>query len=328
MTTATARRVLPWDTIGVSLDRTANPQRTWTVAEALHEAGADFTVGKAPLTASILGPDGVTSVPLTEKVATYRTDTNDVLGVVGTGYGVIQNVDIFGCVDGISSQSGGSITAAGQRKGGAQVFVTTKLPDTVSFIDGADDVDFYLHATTSHDGTGSLRIFLSPIRLDCTNQMPLVIRTAKSSITIRHTSNAKVQRQAVMDTLGLSYTYIDAFQQEVQRLIEQPVNTAGLRWLSDAVLGKPEKGASDLMVRRYAERIDTLMVLWNAPHNAPIVNTAWGALNIIGEYVDWAAPVRAKAGEKAERQAARILDSNDRIKAKAQALLPALPAFV
>jgi phage/plasmid-like protein (TIGR03299 family) len=324
MTTATARRTLPWDTIGVSLDRTANPQRTWTVAEALHEAHADFTVDKAPLTASILGPDGVTSVPLTEKVATYRTDTNDILGVVGKGYGVIQNVDIFSCVDGIGSQSGGRITAAGQRKGGSQVFVTTKLPDTVTFIDGADEVDFYLHAMTSHDGTGSLRIMVTPIRLDCTNQIPLVIRTAKSSITIRHTSNAKVQRQAVMDTLGLSYTYIDAFQQEVQRMIEQEVHLGGLIRLSDMVLGKPEKGASDLTVRRYAERQDTLQVLWNAPHNATVKNTAWGALNVLGEYVDWAAPVRAKAGEKAERQAARILDANDRVKAKAQALLPAL----
>jgi hypothetical protein len=68
-----------------------------TIHQALEVARADFTVTKEPLTAQVTLPHEVQLVEVPGKVATVRNvpgverDQYQVLGVVGDGYGVVQN---------------------------------------------------------------------------------------------------------------------------------------------------------------------------------------------------------------------------------------------
>jgi hypothetical protein len=80
---------LPWD----KLDAPA------TAEEAIVAAGLDYEV---KLTA--MQTEGGT--PVSNRKAVVRTDTNDVLGIVGNGYVPVQNRQSFGFLDAVVAEGG------------------------------------------------------------------------------------------------------------------------------------------------------------------------------------------------------------------------------
>ena len=81
---------VPWHQLGRKLDKPA------TAAEAMEAANLDYTVVKKPLKA-IIHNKHYADVP--NAFATVRTDTNVVLGVVGSRYEPVQNRDAFSFFD-------------------------------------------------------------------------------------------------------------------------------------------------------------------------------------------------------------------------------------
>ena len=81
---------VPWHQLGRHLNKPA------TAAEAMEAARLDYTVVKRPMKAIINGHK-YSDVP--NAFATVRTDTNQVLGVVGARYEPVQNRDAFNFFD-------------------------------------------------------------------------------------------------------------------------------------------------------------------------------------------------------------------------------------
>lgn len=296
MTATTAGRRNPWHTVGVAFaggDREA----AHTVEEALTLSGSDFEVAKADLTAHVLTAEGVRNTPVDFKAATYRTDTGGILGVVGSDYGVVQNREVFGLLDSLVDESGATFNAAGSYKGGSKVFVSLQLPETVN-VGGVDGVQHYIFATTSHDGTGSLKIQVTPTRIFCTNQLPSLMRGkgALNSISLRHTSNVRMQVQGVREALALTYKVEQEFAAEAERLFTQSVSEGEFDAIVRAYFPAPHRKDSDRgyqsALTRNAEARATARTLWNADHNSNVHGTAWGAFNVLSEYADYYAPVR------------------------------------
>jgi phage/plasmid-like protein (TIGR03299 family) len=148
-----------------------------TSAEALQFAGLDFTVEKRPIftydTANnTIGGEAGIKIPEIEVpgyYATMRTDTDQVLGLVGRDYKIVQNTDAFTFFDsivggdGVLYESAGALTSTG-----ARIFITAKLPGYIKV--GSDDlIDKYIFLTTSHDGSGSITAAFTPVRIVCAN---------------------------------------------------------------------------------------------------------------------------------------------------------------
>lgn len=73
----------------------------------------------------------------------------------------MQNEQVAETLNLLVDASGAHFETAGSMRKGRSVFVTMKLP-TAMQIAGVDDMDLYLAATTSHDGTASLRLDATP----------------------------------------------------------------------------------------------------------------------------------------------------------------------
>lgn len=148
-----------------------------TSAEALQYAGLDFAVEKRPLftySSDNFNGDAENSIIIPEIevpdfFATIRTDTEQPLGVVGKDYEVVQNVEAFSFFDEIVGASSGILyETAGALGRGERIFITAKLPDYIK-VGRKDCIEKYLFLTTSHDGTGSIIIAFTPIRIVCQN---------------------------------------------------------------------------------------------------------------------------------------------------------------
>ncbi|CAI2768157.1 DUF932 domain-containing protein [Flavobacterium collinsii] len=160
-----------------------------TSSEAIVHAGLDYEVVKKTLYTEG-SEDGRFLIP--EYCATVRSDTHDVLGVVGKDYHIVQNRDAFSFFDSIVGGSGILYETAGALGKGERIFITAKLPDYIRV--GKDDlIEKYLFLTTSHDGSGSITATFTPVRIVCANTLNAALKSQTNTVRIRHTSNARTR---------------------------------------------------------------------------------------------------------------------------------------
>lgn len=182
-----------WHGLGTIVDKCP------TSAEAIKFAGLDYTVEKRPLftydTENNNGnPDTDLIIPEIEVpgyFATTRADNDQVLGVVGRDYEVVQNVDAFAFFDAIVDGRDGILyETAGALGKGERIFITAKLPDYIR-VGRHDCIEKYLFLTTSHDGLGCIHAAFTPVRIVCNNTLNAALRSQVNSIRIRHTANVQ-----------------------------------------------------------------------------------------------------------------------------------------
>jgi hypothetical protein len=111
-------------------------------------------------------------------------------------------------------------------------------------VGGTDRVDLNIAALNSHDGTSAFRILVTPVPVVCANTQSTALSNHESSFSIRHTRNANSAVQTAREALGLTFTYVDAFQVEAERLIQQSMTDAAFDELVDATFGKTQAEAT------------------------------------------------------------------------------------
>lgn len=207
-----------------------------TAAEAMQYAGLDFEVVKEDLYTTAYNCDSQ-PMDFTKRIkthfATIRKDTGDVLGIVGKDYEIVQNRDAFTFFDSIV---GGAddirYETAGALGNGERIFITAKLSDNIQV--GKDDpIEQYLFLTTSHDGTGSITVAFTPVRIVCANTLSAAMNSKSHTVRIRHTSNAKERLEQAHKVMGISkklsgeletifnhWSKVRITDKEVRRLIE------------------------------------------------------------------------------------------------------------
>ena len=175
-----------------------------TIAQAMEDLG-DFSVEKQHLVAvpnsfiealergESIDLSVVKDNLLTNTMATVRTDSNEVLGVVGNNYGIVQNKTAFEFLDTLASgEVGGNksmIETCGYFRNGGRVFVTCRmgedfyLPDTPQ-----DKIEDYLIFTNTHDGSGGVSVLFSPVRVVCQNTLNMALKHFSAKLSFRHSS--------------------------------------------------------------------------------------------------------------------------------------------
>lgn len=241
--------------------------RPMFVNEALKACHADYTVQSQPvmvLTSEIqqkilngepIDEDTLLSLVVPNTRATVRTDLNQSLGVVSDSYGIVQNEDAFKFVDMFCSGQFAErdntpvIETCGVLGRGERIFVTAKFPQKVVLDARRDDVlDMYVVFTTSHDGSGSVKCMVTPVRVVCNNTLNLAMSNNIGRIAFRHSSkvmdridllNAENAEWAYK-TLNVYETYTNALKQDLEHLRNIRLSEKDLNNILADVLLSPE----------------------------------------------------------------------------------------
>lgn len=233
------RKELSWKLFGTSFNNDV------TINEAFEEAGLNFNVEKGAL---IRVPQSlidehkrgdITSFSFTDKdiikshKATFRNDTDTTLGVVGHGYGVVQNSKAFEFLNFIEECSGEKlkIETAGALGYGERVFVTAKLGAN-SYLSPNDAIENYVVFSNSHDGSGSVMCFFTPIRIICANSLNFAIRKCPNKLTFKHSKyvdtriNFEVEenRKRAFEVFSASVNFSKQFEENMLNLKAQKVD--------------------------------------------------------------------------------------------------------
>ncbi len=182
-------------------------EHAMTINEAIELANLDFQVDKTECYAnSISLIDGIETSSMKivpNKFATYRKDNGDILGCVGNSYKVVQNREALSFFDEFLHESDAVFQTAGALGKGEVIFISAKLPSYIK-VGYKDKVEQYLLLSTSHDGTSSVQIMFTPIRVVCNNTLNAALSTAGSKIKIRHTNSANSKLKEAHRIMGIT----------------------------------------------------------------------------------------------------------------------------
>ena len=252
-----------------------------TAEQAIDLAGLGYEVVKENLL--IEGANGFKTI-VPDNFATVRNDTNEILGVVGNRYEIVQNREAFKFFDAIVGEGANMAMyeTAGALGKGEKIFITAKMPDFIR-IKGTDDIsEVYVLLTSAHDGSGSIIATITPIRVVCQNTLNMALGSAKNKVCIRHTKNAKVALETAHKILGISHAYVE----EVNEIF----NTLSLKSVTDA---KVKELVADLFKSEAKDQTkiegiqnDVMQSYFAGVGQSKIIGTAWGVYNGITHYLD------------------------------------------
>lgn len=301
------RRVVPWSGLGTDITDCT------TVADALWKAGLDWTVIQKPIQTSELFP-----VELEGFKANIRDYDNAPLGIVTDRYKVIQNVEAFQFTESLVSE-GVRFEQAGQFQGGRKVWLLAKLPDR--YIISGEAVNPYVVFVTSHDGSGSVKVAMTPVRAICCNMLNLALRNASRTWSANHTGDIEGKLEDARDTLLHAETYMSALGQEIEILNHQRVSDADVIAMVGELIPVDEKMTEVQKKNVGALRDDLLTRYFHAPDLESLPRNAFRFIQAVSDHATHASPLRQRANFR-ENLFARSIDGNTMLD-KAYALVKA-----
>ena len=269
-------RTAPWHGLGVRVEEALTSQ------DALHYSGLDWQVRQEPLFTETFK-----SVP--GYVANVRSDNDRILGIVSDSYKVVQNEEAFAFTDALIGE-GVRYETAGSLDGGRKVWLLAKLPERYQL--AGEDVDPYIVFTSSHDGSGAIRVAPTPIRVVCQNTLNLALNTAKRSWSTTHTCNVHSRLDDARNTLLFADKYLKSLQQEAERLSMQRVTDKMFYNLVDKLLPVDEGASEQTKTNNMRQRSDLIHRYFDAPDLVDLPKNAWRVINAVADHATHAQPIR------------------------------------
>jgi phage/plasmid-like protein (TIGR03299 family) len=264
---------VPWHRLGTRLEEPA------TANEAIDAAGLNYLA----VLRDIQTGDGT---PIPMRKAVIRSDSGDVLGVVGNSYVPVQNFQAFGFLDAVVADGSLRYHTAGALGKGERVWMLAKLPDAIRVKNSDDITEKYLLLSNSHDGSSSLRVHFTPIRVVCANTLALAARNGRGQgVSIIHKGDLTTKVRQAQEVLGLAKRFYDDAASQFNRLASHYPSLRQLEEYFQQVYPDSPDGESS---RTKNVRQEMLRLFEHGiGHDMPeIRNTSWTALNAVTEYVD------------------------------------------
>lgn len=297
-------RTVPWHGLGTKVDEAP------TSADALRLARLDWTVEQKNI--QLCG-----GAKIQNYKANVRSSDGQVLGIVGDRYKVIQNSEAFSFTDDII---GGDVRyeTAGSLNGGKKIWLLAKLPETEIV---GDKTEPYMCFSNSHDGSGAIRVCMTPIRVVCSNTLNLALDTARRTWSVRHTGDLQSKMHEARICLQMANAYMGELAKEADRLANTTVTRAQLDQILEELF--PVDESSSQREKENVKKLkDEFMVCYFAPDILKFRGTAWGAVNAMSDMISHNAPSRKTANYR-ENNWGRIMDGHilmDKICEKVRAL--------
>ena len=280
----------PWHGLGTKVEG------LMTAKEALEKAHLEWMITKELVYQKML--DG-SFRPIPSKYATVRSDNELPLGVVGEKYTVLDNVDAFSFFDEIVQEGLAMYETCGSMKDGRQIWILAKMPNHVKIGEG-DEVIPYLLLTNTHDGSGSVKIMPTFIRVVCNNTLQMALgdgRKKRSIYNIRHTANMFNKVDDAREAIGLINEDFEQTKEFYQNLMNVELTTEQLE--TYFVTAADLKYNDDGELSSRGQNIVTQLIQ-NMSHETNLVgnmaNTVWAAYNAFTFWVDHQRPVSKTQG--------------------------------
>lgn len=263
-------RVLPWQGIGTEVSSSNS------VVGVLDETGMNWDVASRKVWFS--DDEGEPQGIAPNVMANVRLDTNEVLGIVSGKYEIIQNREAYSFLDYMIPE--GLIVHAGGVINNRKLWLTGEFGKV--FPGTPDETVMYIVFTNTHDGKGSVRVCLTPIRCACQNTLNFAFRNAYRSWSISHVGDIQGKLLTAEETIRGTIEYTEEFEERASILMDTRLPESDFQ--DNLVRLFPlESGAHEQRERIVMERRAAVETIYK---NAPDLGrgTAWDFINAVSDF--------------------------------------------
>lgn len=211
--------IVPWHGLGQIIKEAP------TSEEAIKIAGLDWDVIPRPIF------DEFGRELPGYKVNTRSSDGKN-LGIVTDRYRVVQNSEAFAFTDALLGE-GVRYETAGSLASGKRVWMLARLENTTI---AEENIDPFLVFTNSHDGTGAVRVAVTPVRVVCQNTLNLALNNANRHWSCAHKGDIQSKLEEARYTLESADRYMKALEEEFGELKMKKVTDTQVRNMTEKLL--------------------------------------------------------------------------------------------
>lgn len=272
-------RTAPWHGLGNRVDYALSSM------EALTAAQLDWKV----IQKSIKTEDDLI---IPNYKANIRETDQRVLGVVTDRYSIVQNHDAFKFTEELFGE-GVRYETAGSLQNGKKVWLLAKLPE--QYIMLGDRITPYLVFSNSHDGSGSIKAAMTPIRVVCQNTLNLALSQAKRIWTTMHTGDVKNKLSEAKKTLLLAEHYMDKLEAEMETLNRIKLSDKKVLEYIELLFPVPDNATKLREKNVFHLRQDLQIRYFDAPDLTHVNRSGYRFICAVSDFATHAPPLRETA---------------------------------
>ncbi|TBL80866.1 DUF932 domain-containing protein [Paenibacillus thalictri] len=286
-------RQAPWHGLGNRVEHALSSE------EALHAAELDWEV----IQKSIQTED-YAEIPGYK--ANIRATDQRLLGVVSDRYKIVQNHQAFAFTDELLGE-GVRFETAGSLQNGRKVWLLARPPE--NYIIAGDRISPYLVFSNSHDGSGSIKVAMTPVRVVCQNTLNLALQNAKRIWTTIHAGDIPAKLDEARKTLLYAELYMDRLGAEVERMNRIKIPDHKVKEYMEFLLPLPDN-ATKVQERNVQQLRDDFQARYfDAPDLKEVGKNGYRFINAVSDFATHAKPLRDTASFK-ENLFLRTMEGN------------------
>jgi phage/plasmid-like protein (TIGR03299 family) len=259
-------------------------QEAPTSKDALHLAGLDWEVKQEP----VYMENGIL---IPNYKANVRSTDNSCLGIVTDRYQIVQNTEAFEFTDAIVGETEDGVVkyeTAGSLCGGKKIWLLAKMP-TTKVLD--DEIDPYMFFSNSHDGSGAIKVGMTPIRIVCNNTLNMALNSAKRQWSTKHVGDMQSKLEEAKFCLQMADKYMKRLDEEADRLANAKLYKEQIDEILDELFPVDDND-TDRKKRNVQAEKDNFYVAYFMPDIKQFQGTAYGAVNAMSDFVTHCSPRR------------------------------------
>ena len=286
-------REKPWHGLGTIVAEAPDSK------EALEVAGLDWKVIQKKIYTDNMEP-------VHGYLANVRDTDGQILGVVSNRYRVVQNEDAFAFTDALLGE-GVRYETAGSLQSGRRVWMLAKLPS--EYIILGEQISPYLVFSNTHDGSGAIKVAMTPVRVVCSNTLNLALNTTKRCWSAKHTTNIAEKLDEARETLLFAESYMSALGAEFEELCKVRMSDKKVMEFVKTLL--PMKDDMTIQQKKNVRNLqeDLKQRYFDAPDLQDVGKNAYRFVNAVSDFATHNKPLRETANYK-ENLFMRTMDGN------------------
>lgn len=268
-------RFVPWHELGTPVEEAL------TSVEAIEKAGLNWNVESKPIF-DCFGRE------IPNYKSNVRTSDNSILGLVKDRYKIVQNSEAFEFTDALIGE-GVKYETAGSLFDGKRVWLLAKMPESKIL---GDKVDPYICFTNTFDGTGAIKICMTPVRVVCNNTLNIALSSAQRAWSTKHVGDIKGKLEEARQTLQMANSYMAKLSEQAEVLADTKVDGAKVEYIVTSLFPIDFDKDSSRKISNMEAMRNAFMKCYAMPDIKQFNGTAWGLVNAASDFVGHSEPSR------------------------------------
>lgn len=275
-------RLVPWHGLGTIVKEAP------TSDDAIRLAGLDWRVVQNPVYYRNKIGNEMQNIIIPGYKVNMRDTDGAVLGMVTDRYKIVQNDEAFAFTDALLGE-GVTYETAGSLASGKRVWMLAKMEGRLIT---DEKIDQYLVFTNTHDGTGAVRVAITPVRVVCQNTLNLALSQAQRQWSCAHKGDIQSKMEEARHTLLNANIYMNELEEEFGKLKLQKLTDDKVKEYIEMLLPVDVSEPDRKIINIENMRAELMYRYQEAPDLKVIEKSAYRFVNAVSDFATHKEPMR------------------------------------